>query len=213
MRKEVKQILEWFLCIIVAFILAICIKSYIATPTIVKQTSMYPTLEDGDRLILNKFTITLGRKLERGEIVTFEEPSKKGYPNKEEAPIENPIAIYEEQKGIFYSFFHYTLEIGKKNYIKRIIGLPGEHIEIKEDKVFINDNPLEEPYLEDTIKTTRLNDSYFLDITIPEDCFFVMGDNRENSIDSRNFGCIPKERIESIVGFRFYPLQSIGKIE
>lgn len=213
MRKKVKQILEWFLCIIIAFIIAIIIKSYIATPTIVKQTSMYPTLKDKDRLILNKLTITVGEELERGEIVTFEAPSKKSYPNKEEAPIENPIAIYEEQKGIFYQFFHYVLEIEKEIYIKRIIGLPGEHIEIKEGKVFINDNQLDEPYLGDIIKTTGLSYSYFLDVTIPEDCFFLMGDNRENSIDSRNFGCIPKERIESIVGFRFYPLHSIGKVE
>ena len=72
---KTKNILEWILCIVIAFILALLIKYYIGTPTIVKQVSMFPTLKENQRLILNRWVRTTNQMPKRGDIITFEAPS------------------------------------------------------------------------------------------------------------------------------------------
>ena len=110
-----------------------------------------------------------------------------------------------------YNFSYYVLEINKESYIKRVIGLPNDRIEIKNGKVFINGNEYSEPYLQDTVITDSRN-SCFEDFIVPENCIFAMGDNREGSKDCRDFGCIPMEKIEGIVLIRFWPLNLFGKV-
>ena len=102
--------------------------------------------------------------------------------------------------------------MNKTSYIKRVIALPGEHVKIYNNKVFINNELLEEPYLQKDVLTTSL-DGPFTDIVVPQDCVFVMGDNREKSTDSRRFGCIPISKIESKVWIRFWPLDLFGTVE
>ena len=75
-NSKLKDILEWAYCIIIAIVLAILFRYYIGTPTVVKQPSMYNTLEEGQRLILSRWTRTVKGKYKRGDIVTFEAPSK-----------------------------------------------------------------------------------------------------------------------------------------
>lgn len=88
------------------------------------------------------------------------------------------------------------LEIEKLSLIKRVIGLPGDHIQIKEGSVYLNGEKLEENYLDKSIFT----ESFVLtDFTVPEGYYFMMGDNRERSSDSRTIGCIPKKKIEGRV--------------
>ena len=76
MNEKVKDILEWILCIVIALVLALLIRYYIGTPTIVKQVSMKPTLLQDDRLILNRWGRTTKKLPERGDIITFEAPNK-----------------------------------------------------------------------------------------------------------------------------------------
>jgi len=210
-NEKTKDILEWIVCILIAFILAILIKHFVFTPTVVKQISMDPTLKNNDRLILNRWAITTKEEIKRGEIITFSAPSKKTY-TIEEVDINNPIAIYTEQKrGVLSSFLYNTLEITKESYIKRVIALPGEHITITENgEVFINNEKLEETYLQSNLKTQRTG--FFYDLTVPEGHIFVMGDNRNYSDDSRRFGCIPIYKVEGKVAFRFLPFTSFGKV-
>lgn len=212
MNEKLKDIIEWVVCILVAFILALVIKHFIFTPTVVKQISMYPTLEDSDRLILNRWSVTTNAKINRGDIVTFEAPSKRKF-ELEEVDTSNPVAVYDKEiNGIFSKFFYYVLEISKESYIKRVIALPGDHISITaEGEVFLNGIKLEEDYLQDYVKTNRTG--YFYDLTVPEGYIFVMGDNRNYSDDSRRFGCIPIDKIEGKVMFRFWPLNVMGKVE
>ena len=212
MSDKLKNTLEWIECIVIAIVLAILIRYFVGTPTIVKQESMYPTLKQNERLILNR-TIRTGKKMpERGDIITFEAPSKS-YFTLEEADLNNPVAKYEkEPQSAFKKFIYYVLEWGKTSYIKRVIGLPGEHVKIADGKVYINDEELYEPYLQDGVKTTSL-DGVFTDIIVPEDCVFAMGDNRSKSTDCRRFGCIPREKIEGKVAYRFYPFDRFGKIK
>lgn len=100
-----------------------------------------------------------------------------------------------------------------ERYVKRVIGLPGDRIEVKDDVLYINGKVYEEPYLEkskeENLLDTFTND-FTLDSTVPENSLFVMGDNRLVSKDSRIFGCIPDDSVIGEVKFRFYPLKEIG---
>ena len=211
MNDRIKNILEWIYCIIIAVVIAILIKYFVGTPTIVKQTSMWPTLEQNDRLILNRLPRTFKKVLERGDIITFEAPSNNAT-GILATDIENPVAKYDNEPTSWWGKFIYdVLEIGKESYIKRVIALPGEHVEIKNGKVYINGEELDEPYLTDDVitePTGALND-----FIVPENTVFAMGDNREGSKDCRAFGCIPLEKIESKVVIRFWPLNKFGKVE
>ena len=211
MNDKVKNILEWIYCIIIAVVIAILIKYFVGTPTIVKQTSMWPTLEQNDRLILNRLPRTFGEMPERGDIITFEAPSNNATGLTAEE-IDNPIAKYDnEPTTLWGKFTYHVLEIGKESYIKRVIALPGEHVEIKDGKVYINGEELDEPYLTDDVITEPTG--VLNDFIVPENTVFAMGDNREGSKDCRAFGCIPLERIESKVVIRFWPLNKFGKVE
>jgi len=113
---------------------------------------------------------------------------------------------------MFNRFAYYVLEINKKSYIKRVIALPGENVKIENGKVYINDKELEENYLSDNVVTESLGGAY-TNIVVPEGHIFVLGDNRSLSTDSRRFGCIPIEKVESKVLIRFWPLDKFGKVE
>ena len=211
MNDKLKNILEWIYCIIIAVVIAILIKYFVGTPTIVKQTSMWPTLEQNDRLILNRLPRTFGEMPERGDIITFEAPSNNATGLTAEE-IDNPIAKYDNEPTTWWGKFTYhVLEIGKESYIKRVIALPGEHVEIKDGKVYINGEELDEPYLTDDVITEPTG--VLNDFIVPKNTVFAMGNNREGSKDCRAFGCIPLERIESKVVIRFWPLNKFGKVE
>jgi signal peptidase I len=211
LNSTVKEILEWIYCILIALVLAMVFRYFIGTPTIVKQVSMYPTLVQDQRLWLNRWGRTTKTLPERGKIITFEEPNKIKYTNQSEIDLENPVAQYEEKNG-FQWFVNNFLEVGKRSYIKRVIALPGEHVQIKDGKVYINDEELEEPYLQEGI-VTDVTGVGFNDFVVPENCVFAMGDNRNNSTDCRAFGCIPLEKIESTVAIRIWPLNMWGKVD
>ena len=171
---------------------------------------MYPTLEENQRLWLNRWKRTTKKMPERGEIITFEEPLKIRFES-DEIDNQNPVAQYKETTGMEW-FIHNFLEIGKRSYIKRVIGLPGEHVEIKDGSVFINGNKLEEDYLQPGIVTDIMGEG-FDDFIVPEGTVFAMGDNRNYSLDCREFGCVPLKYIESTVSIRIWPFSKWGKIK
>lgn len=209
-NPKIKNILEWTYCIIIAIVLALLFRYYIGTPTVVKQPSMYNTLEDGQRLLLNRWTRTINGKYNRGDIITFEAPSNP-VPSAFEIDIENPVAKYDyKPEGIFSKFSYYVLEFNKISYIKRVIGVEGDHIKIEDGKVYLNGEELDEPYLREGITTQGGN---YNDIIVPEGYIFVMGDNRPHSTDSRSFGCVPVEKVESKVWIRFWPFTKFGKVD
>lgn len=209
-----KEILEWVYCIIIAVVLALLVRYFIGTPTIVQQESMYPTLIQNQRLILNRWFRTTHSVPKKGDIITFEAPTVKSLEFKVENPNENPKAIYEnEPKNIFSKFSYYVLELNKESYIKRVIALPGEHVEIKNGKVYINGEEQEESYLQEGVLTEVGRYDSLNDFIVPEGYVFAMGDNRMKSTDCRAFGCIPIDKIESKVAIRFWPLNLFGKVK
>ena len=183
-----KDALEWIFCIVVALVLALLFRFFVATPTIVKHESMYPTLKENQRLILNRTFRITGKKPKVGDIITFEAPSQ-AY-SKEKANPQNPIAVYKRVEGIGNQFWYYGLEMTKKSYIKRVIALGGQHVVIQNGKVFVDEKELEENYLSPEVKTES---NVFDDFIVPENTVFAMGDNREKSMDCR-------ERASSVGG-------------
>ena len=212
-KAKIKDIIEWIYCIIIAVVLALLVKYFLGTPTIVKQTSMVPTFQPNDRLILNRLYRTFKTTPQRGDIITFEAPTVSNSAG-EKVNLENPVAKYTNKtNGLVSKFFYNVVEITKRSYIKRVIGLTGDHVEIKDGSVYINGEKLEEDYLSSDVKTESVNGGQYLDIIVPEKTVFVMGDNRPDSIDSRKFGCIPYEKIEGKIVLRFWPLNKFGTVK
>ena len=212
MNEKIKDILEWIECIVIAVILALLIRYFVGTPTIVQMESMWPTLKQDERLILNRLPRTMKKMPERGDIITFEQPNVAD--SIRNADINNPVAIYNNNPtNIFSRFTYYVLEWGKTSYIKRVIGLPGDHVKITDGKIYINGNLLDESaYLKEDVYTDG-HGGIYTDIIVPEGHIFAMGDNRTKSQDCRQFGCIPLEKIEGKVTIRFWPLNRWGTIK
>lgn len=141
---------------------------------------MEPTYTEGQLLKAEKVKDTMN--LERGDVVCFEAPSEPHIQAKDVDP-NNPVAIYNNDN-----------KNSDTSFVKRIIGVAGDNIRIENNKIFLNGELLQEDYLNPETNTTSSNGS-FIDITIPEGCIYVLGDNREVSYDSRHFGCIPIEKV------------------
>lgn len=199
-KSVIREIFDWIFCIVAAFVMAVIIKYFIFTPTLVKQTSMTPTIKDGERVLINRLVRTFNMPIYRGDIITFEMP----------IDTVDGVGVYEETEGVMEFLVHDVLELNKISFIKRVIGVGGDHILIEDGNVYVNDKKVEEVYL-NGIKTPRRGDFY--DVVVPEGYIFVMGDNRSGSSDSRKFGCIPLEKVEGRVKTRLWPLSEFGKID
>lgn len=211
-KSKAKNILEWIYCSIIAIVIVLLIKTFVFVPTSVQQTSMDPTLKPNDRLYLSRIATTFNKVPKRGDIVTFEAPTQRDVDINHYDP-ENPVAEYNyTPNGVIGKFAYYVLEWGKTSYIKRVIGLPGEHVQIKNGSVYINGEKLEEDYLQDYVVTDVSRGGVFTDVIVPENTVYLLGDNRGDSVDSRKFGCVPIEKLESHAIFRFWPLNKFGGI-
>jgi signal peptidase I len=91
-------------------------------------------------------------------------------------------------------------------FIKRVIGLPGDKVEVKDGRVFINDKPLEEDYIADRPQYQ------YGPVTVPQDQYLVLGDNRNNSYDSHYWGFVPRNHIIGRAVVRFWPMNRLGEI-
>lgn len=105
-----------------------------------------------------------------------------------------------------------------ENYLKRVIGIPGDRVEIKDDQLYLNGEPVEEPYLEQNRKIAKLLGypqltEDFAETTVPSDTYFVLGDNRLNSVDSRMLGFILSDAVIGEVKFRLSPSEHMGIVK
>lgn len=202
-NKVVNEIFEWIICFVIAYVIYVCINYFLGTIAGIKQTSMFPTAKEGERVLVGR-RVLYNHEVKRGQIVTITAPD---YTDNTDG---NLKAGYIERHGFSY-FTYNVLEFGKKSYIKRVIAVGGDTIEITEEgSVLLNGEVLEETYLpEGTV--TPITGAYY-SLEVPEGCVFVMGDNRAASRDSREFGVVPLERVEGIVGIRVWPLNKIGEI-
>ena len=177
---QYSTIREYYVTTVVCTIFALFVTTYVVHPMTVPTPSMVPTIEVGDRLLIDKFTyrngfdqgpgLTASRQVQRGDIVVFKFPK-------------DPKVLY----------------------VKRAIGLPGESLEIHDKKVHINGEPLQEDYTQfsdPNIRSGRGIHGFefskrdnFGPLEIPQGHLFVMGDNRDDSADSRYFGLLDQKLI------------------
>ncbi|TWI56143.1 signal peptidase I [Halalkalibacter nanhaiisediminis] len=102
------------------------------------------------------------------------------------------------------------------DYIKRVIGLPGDKVEVKNDVLYINNEPVDEPFLEqrkEGLGSQPYTNDFAIPEVVPEGHVFVLGDNRPNSLDSRRIGFIPNDKIVGKVDLRFWPIAEAGVVK
>ena len=149
-------------------------------PVVVEGTSMLPQLHDGERLLVNKLVYYKFKSISWGHL----------------------------DRGDIVVFWYPSDP--DKSYVKRIIGLPGETVEVRNGKVYIDGKELNEPYL-DTIHNQNLRDNVLK--SVDEHYYFVMGDNRDNSSDSRVWGLVPEKYIYGKAFFRYWKPGDVGFLE
>jgi signal peptidase I len=184
MRREFRKstLREYFESIVIAVILALFIRTFVVQAFKIPTGSMENNLLIGDHLLVNKFVfgpsessleravLPLGT-IERGDVIVFKYPEEPD-----------------------------------RDFIKRVIGLPGEQVELREKKVYVNGTPLDEPYVHfleppgsnsaDSEVTSMDVRERFGPVTVPANEYFVMGDNRDNSQDSRYWGFLPRDYVK-----------------
>jgi signal peptidase I len=164
---------DWAETILVAFIMALIIRAFFLQVFWIPSSSMEPTLDIKDRIVVNKVVYHF-RAPQRQEIIVFRQVAPEGTP--------------------------------KRDLIKRLMGLPGEKLQIKKGVVYINDKAVEEKHL--------MNQDFanFGPVNIPADSYFVLGDNRPGSADSRYWGFLPKKNVIGPAVLRIWPLTRLGLI-
>ena len=206
-RGILREVLDWVICFAIAFVVYLLINYFFICAPTVKQQSMHPTIKNNEKVLTIRPWMK-GSKFEYGQIITFEAPiDNKLYIDSNETLY---TAQYENYTGITLFLYNF-LDVNKVSYIKRVIGLPGDHIVIKDGIVYRNDERIEEPYLREM--NTEIQEQEYADVIVPENTIYVMGDNREQSKDSRSFGCIPYDRVNGYVLCRIWPLNKLGAIK
>jgi len=161
-RKSLRLAIEWGAILVVAVLAAVLIRSFVVQPFYIPSGSMEPTLNVGDRVLVNKLSYDV-HAVHRGDIVVFKKPPNDTTP-------------------------------GVKDLIKRVIGLSGETISGRDGHVFINGHELAEPWLPKGVTTAP-----FQPTVIPQGDYFMMGDNRGDSADSRILGPIDGKLVIGVV--------------
>jgi signal peptidase I len=180
--------------IVLAFVLAIVLKTFAVQAFYIPSSSMEPTLDPGDRVLVNKALYSPGRF----DIVVFADP--QGRPGPDRGVVGGALHWLSEALGV--------AQPDHEDFIKRVIGLPGEEVEIRDHIVYVDDEPLTEPYL--TSRAQRSMEDYG-PVTVPDDALFVMGDNRGNSNDSRaGLGFVPVDRVIGGAFVTIWPPSRVG---
>ncbi len=188
--------------LLMAFLLAVLIKTFLFQAFFIPSGSMEPTLMPGDRVLVNKIPYYFGEP-QRGDIVVFSNP--------------NPQAVPD--RGVIGGFFHWLFEglgVQKPDYddfIKRVVGLPGDTVEFKGGNVYVNGTQLDEPYIfkdNGVPQTTDPSPGGSAEWLVPDGDLLVFGDHRRDSADSREFGPIEISKVIGRAWLRYWPFDTFG---
>jgi signal peptidase I len=180
--------------VVIALILAVGIKSLLVQAFYIPSESMVPTLKVNDRVLVNRLAYRFGEP-ERGQVVVFV--------RRDPATAPNPGPLGLVQRAVAQSLGN--APPGSEDLIKRVIAVPGDTVEGKDGRVLVNGEPVGEPYLApDTVTSS------FGPVKIRPGHVFVMGDNREGSLDSRRFGQVPEADLVGRAVVLLWPFDSVG---
>jgi signal peptidase I len=166
---------------VIAFAIALLLKSFVLQAFYIPSASMEPTLLVGDRVLVEKVSLRFGDAT-RGDVVVFEKSLGAVQP-------EEDRSVLEKVGDTFKELFGFPVG-GRQDFIKRVIAVGGDSVEGRNGKVFVNGEQIDESYLPEGTQT-----SDFGPVEVPSGQIFVMGDNRGNSDDSRNFGPIDESTV------------------
>ncbi len=145
---------------------------FLYQPVKVEGTSMMPTLQDQERVFINKFVYKL-EPIERGDVIVFRYPRDPA-----------------------------------KSYIKRVVAVAGDTVRIEDGVVFVNGHHLREPYVPEAYEDVRS----YPETVVPPHCYFVLGDHRNLSNDSRDFGSVDEDFIYGKAVFGYWPFDKMGTL-
>ncbi|GIP14526.1 signal peptidase I [Paenibacillus montaniterrae] len=189
-KKAYRETVEWIKAIAIAVVLVFIVRTFLFSPFIVDGASMEPNFHTKERVIVNLLIYKIS-KPSYGDVVVFDVP-----------------------------------EEGRR-FIKRVIGVPGDTIEVHGDDVYVNGERIEEPYLEEAIAESHergetyngqsdyfsFPNDYYQDNVVPEGHYFVMGDNRSDSKDSRAIGYVSEDEIIGRADIVMWPLAELKLIK
>ena len=173
--KQKSKVREYAETLIIALLIALFARAFVVQAFKIPSESMKPTLLVGDHLLVNKFIYGIRIPLVGKKILQFSEPQRGDV----------IVFIFPGDKS--------------KDYIKRVIGLPGDTVEIRDRKIYINDRLIEDPWGVYSSWDAQAPQTYGPTV-VPPDSLFVMGDNRDNSLDSRVWGFVP---LDDVLGKAF----------
>ena len=174
---------EWAVILVIALVGTLLLRTFVFSPYVVPTGSMEPTIQIGDQVFAEKVSLELGQPVQVGDIVVFENP---------DASSEHEVLV------------------------KRVVATEGQTVDLRNGQLYIDGERVEDPYASGnsyplTVQAPGMELSY--PYTVPAGHVWMMGDNRENSADSRYFGPVPIENLEAKVLFRYWPLNRLGAID
>lgn len=184
--RILSEIGEWIYSIVIAFALALVINVFLFQPSLVVGQSMDPTLHDGQRIFLSKLGHTFGKMPNYGDIVIIDSRvlRERSWQDDVTDPLVNWVNVLTGRQP------------SHSVWVKRIIGKAGDVLEFKDGQLYRNGTLLEEPYTKEPMRNVPNKR-----IEIPTDHVFVMGDNRNNSSDSRVIGSVPRDHVLGVMVF------------
>ncbi len=183
-----KLLKEYAEALIIALVLAFFIRSFVVQAFKIPSGSMLETLQIGDHLLVNKFLYGIKIPFTHTTVVPISDPEVRD------------IIVFEFP------------EDGSKDFIKRVVGLPGDTIEIRNKQLLRNSVLQEEPYVQHTDKKILPQRDNFGPVVVPKEHYFVMGDNRDESYDSRFWGFLPREKIKGKAWIIYWSWNGISDI-
>ena len=170
--RSIPVLAVWLRDLVISLAISAFIIIFLYQPVKVEGTSMMPSLDDQERIFVNKFVYRL-EPIQRGDIVVFRYPRDTS-----------------------------------KSYIKRVVGVAGDHIRIDDGLVYVNNKPLEEEY----VPSAFADDRSYPETVVPPNAFFVLGDHRSMSNDSRDFGPVKESFIYGKAVFGYWPVDRLGRL-
>lgn len=208
-KKPFRQkIISLLKIVIIALMINILIKGFLIRAYTVESGSMENTLMVQDRVVTEVVSRYFTQPA-RGDIIVFVFPDT----NMKTGEQKIRMNTFEYSKYVISSLLRLQKPtVVEEEYVKRIIGLPGDIVDIKNSKVYVNGEMINEPYLVNQNITNITSSNIKFPYTVPSNQYFVLGDNRQNSNDSRQWGTVPYENIIGKAMFVYFPISNIKKL-